>query len=83
MSYWRIPEKNRFSVAPADGVCGEAAFEEATRRLALHGPRNIHRLTLADALVDVWDSTSDEHTRRLALGAARHFARSSRALRAP
>jgi hypothetical protein len=79
MSYWRIPAKNIFSIRPADGVAHEGAFADAIRTLAFRGPENIHRVTLADALVDVWDSASDDQTRALTLGAARHFARSPRA----
>lgn len=79
MSYWLIPERNRFALEPHDGPLREADFEEAIRRLAFEGPENIHRVTLADALTNVWDHTSDDMLRALALSAAVHFARTSRA----
>jgi len=79
MSRWRIPEKNVFTIESADESLDEARFAEAVRRLAFHGPENIHRVTLADALVDVWDSAHDDRIRALSLSAARHFARSPRA----
>jgi len=79
MSHWRIPEKNLFSIEPAEDLPRWEPFAEAVRQLAFHGPESIHRVTLADALVDVWDQAEDDRTRALALAAARHFACTPRA----
>lgn len=79
MSYWEIPERNVFSIEPAEDPLEEGVFAQAIKTLAFHGPESIHRVTLADALVDVWDAATEDRIRALSLSAARHFAHSPRA----
>ncbi len=77
-SHWEIPEKNRFSIEPTERPLDDERFAEAVRGLALHGPKNIHRVTLAEALVDLWDQAEDDATRARAFSAAERFSQSAR-----
>ncbi len=77
-SHWEIPEKNKFSIEPTTRPLDDRAFENAVKGLALTGPRNIHRVTLAEALVDLWDQEQDETIRAQVYAAALRFTKSAR-----
>jgi hypothetical protein len=61
-------------ITPAAAPRTEAALEEALRSLLLRGVRNIHLLTLADAVAWLWVDAPDEARARL-LGLAAAFSR--------
>ena len=66
-------DEDNLDVSDVAGPAGDrASLEHAIQRLLTFGKPNIHLITLADALVTLWDVAGDVERRRL-LATARHY----------
>ena len=72
-AHYEEDEDNVDVTAAAAAIAADASLETTLQNFLLHGKRNIHLLTLADALVQLWAVANDD-ARRCLLATAEHYA---------